>query len=213
MDWLITRILGVDHALVILREEVRCSRPEMVRRIQQVNPGWTSNWAPRLILKELREFNMLDWDSSDVVSLSDAGREWRNASTGDQNPWRENRAEVGKATSEDENVSLSLPAFPEIRDEVSNHGHFPEPLIRKLHSGVWANKRRHFAVLTGLSGSGRRYSPRPTARQSPVNPITAPNSRVLSPFNPAGTILRVVGVRQIRFGETRTFVRLFWSSC
>jgi len=156
MDWLVTRILGVDHALVILREEERCSRPEMVGRIQQVNPGWTSNWAPRLILKDLREFNMLDWDSSDVVSLSDAGREWA-----ERIHWKpeslapENRVEVGGATSEDENISLSLPAFPEIRDEVSSHGHFPEPLIRKLHAGIWANKRRHFAVLTGLSGSGK----------------------------------------------------------
>ena len=50
---------------------------------------------------------------------------------------------------------LSLPAFPKVCDEVSNHGHFPEPLIRKLHAGIWANERRHFAVLTGLSGSGK----------------------------------------------------------
>ena len=28
-------------------------------------------------------------------------------------------------------------------------------MIRKLHYGLWANERRHFAVLTGLSGSGK----------------------------------------------------------
>ena len=28
-------------------------------------------------------------------------------------------------------------------------------MIRKLDAGIWANKRRHFAVLTGLSGAGK----------------------------------------------------------
>ena len=159
MDWLVTRILGVDHALVILRNEGPCPRPEMVRRIKQVNPGWTSTWAPRQIVRQLREFDMLDCDESDVLSLSDAGREWAERIhwepellAPEKSP---NRADVGETTSENEHVVLSLPAFPKVCDEVSNHGHFPEPLIRKLHAGIWANERRHFAVLTGLSGSGK----------------------------------------------------------
>jgi len=28
-------------------------------------------------------------------------------------------------------------------------------LVAKLHAGIWSNSRRHFAVLTGLSGSGK----------------------------------------------------------
>ena len=151
--------LGVDHALVILRNEGPCPRPEMVRRIKQVNPGWTSTWAPRQIVRQLREFDMLDCDESDVLSLSDAGREWAEhihwepeLLAPEKSP---NRADVGETTSENEHVVLSLPAFPKVCDEVSNHGHFPEPLIRKLHAGIWANERRHFAVLTGLSGSGK----------------------------------------------------------
>ena len=29
----------------------------------------------------------------------------------------------------------------------------PPPLVAQLHAGLWANARRHFAVLSGLSGS------------------------------------------------------------
>ena len=55
MDWLVTRILGVDHALIILREGSH-PRREIVNRIQRVNPNWTSTWVPRTIVKELQAF-------------------------------------------------------------------------------------------------------------------------------------------------------------
>ena len=76
MDWLVTRILGIDHALVILRNKGSCTRREMVHRIQQVNPGWTSTWSPNLIVRELREYDMLNSDENDDLSLTDAGRLW-----------------------------------------------------------------------------------------------------------------------------------------
>ena len=159
MDWLVTRILGVDHVLVILRDQGTCSRAEMVRRIQQVNPGWTTTVVPYFIVGELLEFEILDCDESNVLSLSNAGREWAErihwepeSLTTEKFP---NHAEVGTATFEDETRQPEWPTFSEICDDVSKHGHFPEPLIRKLDAGIWANKRRHFAVLTGLSGAGK----------------------------------------------------------
>ena len=155
MDWLVTRILGVDHALVILRNEGPCPRREMVPRIQQVNPGWTSTWAPHQIVRELREYDMLDSDESDVLSLTDAGRQWAERIHWKPELLAPAGVEVRKVPPKGEHVALVLPAFSDICDETSNRGHFPEPLIRKLHSGIWANERRHFAVLTGLSGSGK----------------------------------------------------------
>ena len=158
MDWFVTRILGIDHALVILRNEGSCTRPEMVCRIKQVNPGWTSTRAPDRILRELRELEVLDSDANHVLSLTDGGRQWaerihwepETLATEALPPDDEVEAPV-----EAEPVSVRLPALSEIIDEVSNHGHFPEPLIGKLHAGLWANERRHFAVLTGLSGAGK----------------------------------------------------------
>ena len=160
MDWLITRILGVDLAFVILRDEGSCPMLEMASRLKRVNPGWTTDWTPTTIIKELRAFGMLDPDEKDVLSLTDAGREWA-----DRIHWKpevlvkEEAPDVPPDLSEVkvETVEppVAMPGFPEILREVSQSGHFPEPLVRRLDGGIWANKRRHFAVLTGLSGSGK----------------------------------------------------------
>ncbi len=160
MDWLITRILGVDHAFVILRNEVSCPIADMVNRLKQVNPGWTSDWAPNTIVKELRALGMLVRDDDNVLSLTDAGREWAN-----RIHWKPEvlvkeevpdvSVDLEEVQGEQEEAPIAMPEFAEILREVSQSGHFPEPLVRRLNAGIWANKRRHFAVLTGLSGSGK----------------------------------------------------------
>lgn len=154
MDWLVTRILGVDHALVILRDEGPCSNMELVSRLQPVNPGWGSQWGPRLIINGLREFEMLDREESGVLSLTNAGKEWALrihwVPESLAPPQRPEDVPV-----ESETVSVSMAPYAQIHDEISKHGHFPESVIRKLHYGLWTNERRHFAVLTGLSGSGK----------------------------------------------------------
>lgn len=69
MDWLLTRILGVDHVLDLLQTGGPHPRQEIVSRIQQINPNWTTEWVPRTIIKELQAFGMLDSDENDVLSL------------------------------------------------------------------------------------------------------------------------------------------------
>ena len=158
MDWLVTRILGIDHALVILRDETRCSWQELVRRIQEVNPGWTSTWGPQAIIRELRALDMLELDDSNSFYLSDVGKEWAQ-----RIHWQPEALEPRLTPTDDliaapvesEPVSVRTPEITDIREEISERGHFPERVIRKLHAGLWANERRHFAVLTGLSGSGK----------------------------------------------------------
>ncbi|MYF71313.1 MAG: hypothetical protein F4181_15745 [Proteobacteria bacterium] len=54
MDWLVTRILGADHAMVILRDEKRCTPQGLARRIQEINPGWTTTRTPSVIISRLR---------------------------------------------------------------------------------------------------------------------------------------------------------------
>ena len=78
MDWLITRILGVDHVFVILRDEGSCPIEDLVPKIQQVNPGWTTDWTPNTIVTDLRILGMLAREEHNVLSLTDAGREWAN---------------------------------------------------------------------------------------------------------------------------------------
>lgn len=159
MEWLVTRILGVDHVLVILRDRGACSRAEMQSHIQQVNPGWETTTVPNSIIRGLLLFDMLDCDDKNFLCLSDAGKEWAErihwepeSLVPEEFP---DRTEVDETTTEDETHQVELPTLREICDDVSDHGYFPEQSIRRLHSGIWANERRHFAVLTGLSGSGK----------------------------------------------------------
>ena len=159
MDWLVTRVLGIDHVLVILRDQGSCPRQDLVSRIQQINPGWTTNWAPSIIVTELSKFGMLDFDDHGIVALTEAGRRWAERIHWKPEVLASKKQQKGMGggggLSEPPEVPVRLPAFPQICAEVSRHGHFSESLIRKLDGGIWANKRRHFAILTGLSGSGK----------------------------------------------------------
>ena len=155
MDWLVTRILGVDHALVILRDEERCPMHELARRIQQINPGWTSTWTPSVVVSQLRQFGMLDCDENNFLSLTDAGRNWARRIHWQPEALTQTLDDVVVPPATPESVAVQMPEFADIKLEVSKSGHFPESVIRKLHNGLWANERRHFAVLTGLSGSGK----------------------------------------------------------
>lgn len=159
MDWLVTRILGVDHVLVILRDEKSCRRRDLVNRIKLVNPGWTTDRGPSVIVNELSKFGMLDSDDRGIVTLTEAGGQWAA-----RIHWKPEALapkpptiDIGglEGPSSPPELTPKLPDFSQIREEVSEHGHFSESLIRKLDAGIWANKRRHFAVFTGLSGSGK----------------------------------------------------------
>ena len=158
MDWLVTRILGADHAMVILRDEKRCTPQGLARRIQEINPGWTTTRTPSVIISRLRELDMLDIDEHHVLSLSDAGKKcaqrihWQPEALA---PLPGKADDVAMLPVVPEPVSMRLPEFADIKLEISKGGHFPVTVIRKLHYGLWANERRHFAVLTGLSGSGK----------------------------------------------------------
>ena len=214
MDWLVTRILGVDHALVILRDETRCSWQELVRRIQEVNPGWTSTWGPQAIIRELRALDMLELDDSNFFFLSELGKEWAQ-----RIHWQPEALEPRRTSSEDpiavqvelEPVAVNLPAFSDIRDEVSKRGHFPERVIRKLHAGLWANERRHFAVLTGLSGSGKTLLARAYGEAVVGKDGGRERQLCTVPVQPGWYDPSTLLGTSTRYRETPTSARLFWS--
>ena len=159
MDWLVTRILGVDHVLVVLRDEGPCPKQELVSRIQQFVPGWTTIRTPATIVNELSKFGMLDSDSHGAVSLTEAGAQWAKRIHWEPEALAQTKEPIVVDPPVEqfgpEPVPVRSPGFSEICAEVSKHGHFPDSLVGKLDAGIWANERRHFAVLTGLSGSGK----------------------------------------------------------
>jgi MoxR-like ATPase len=52
---------------------------------------------------------------------------------------------------------------------VQTAGHFPASLVARLHAGLWSHDRRHFAILAGLSGSGKTLLAREYAKALTAN--------------------------------------------
>jgi len=52
-------------------------------------------------------------------------------------------------------TSMVLPALTDIVTRVQVAGRFETSVIALLHASVWSHHRRHFAILAGLSGSGK----------------------------------------------------------
>jgi 5-methylcytosine-specific restriction enzyme B len=161
-DWILTHILGPDHVLVRLRDAGPCPKPELVGLLKRANPGWGSTFGPNSMLNWLRVFGVLNMEDSQAVHLTADGRRWAELIhwTPEALPVEADTVEpsgigpatgIGTATAE----PVKLPDEAALTQAVAQAGHFPPALVVRLHAALWAHKRRHFAVLTGLSGSGK----------------------------------------------------------
>ena len=152
-DWLLTRILGPDHVLFALKKQVR-SRQEVTELLQRVNPGWTTDFAPHQLMAWLRALEVIENDLGSNLILTERGRQWAACIH-----WEPEFLEVGPETTEKQRpmqrtpLAMILDCFERYRGEEGLV--FDAAMIEALHLGLWANERRHFAVLTGLSGTGK----------------------------------------------------------
>jgi len=155
-DWLLTHILGIDAGLVALREGGELSHNEWIARIQAMNPGWTTTRAPASLSFWMRSLKLVELDEGSV-KLTDDGQSWAGRIHWTPEPLEAD--EPGDVApppgSSPKGESVQLPALSKIVEQVKEHGHFEQAAIAQLHAGLWAHDRRHFAILTGLSGTGK----------------------------------------------------------
>ena len=79
----------------------------------------------------------------------------------------ERESPVGEKQRPDDSttsVEVHVPQLEDISSQVESKGYFPDDICRKLHLGLWADPRRHFAVLTGISGAGKTLLARAYAK-------------------------------------------------
>lgn len=157
-SFLLTQILGVDETVVRLRDDGPTSRRDLVEALQRMNPGWTSDYAPTSMINWLRSFGAIELRDDHRLHLTDAGQRWAELVTWEPEPFVPQ--DVDDAELDDEPApratgALQIPKLADITTRLAAHGTFPPPLVAQLHAGLWANARRHFAVLSGLSGSGK----------------------------------------------------------
>ena len=152
----LTRVLGIDHVLLALKERDRTSR-ELYTLLQKVNSGWTSDFMPGSLIKWLKDFELIQNSDSGLFSLTESGQEWT-----EQIHWAPEflkPADLGEeADGQVTDVAfLDISTIDQIAliNDVTASTAFASRLVSQLHFGLWSHERRHFAILAGLSGSGK----------------------------------------------------------
>ena len=137
MECLLTHIRGADHALVQLEANPQ-PRSDLVSHLRSkvaMKEGAASD-----LVNFLRHVGAVEADSGSL-SLTERGVRWRK-----KIHWTPERA--GPSPMDDLWEAISRGA-----DEADLR--FERSLVEALHLGLWADEQRHFAVLSGLSGTGK----------------------------------------------------------
>lgn len=157
-DWLLTRILGFDNLLYKLREEPARSA-ELLALLKQVNPGWTSTFAPSALIGWARSLGLVEQGADKLYRLTEDGNNWaaRIHWTPEQLQAvpKQDSQQVISHDQVSTGITIIRPSLQSLIDSLPASTVFAPSLIGRLDAGLWNNERRHFAVLTGLSGAGK----------------------------------------------------------
>ena len=156
-DWLLTKILGVDAAVATLRDQGPLSRMELTGAVRACNPRWKTDYVPGAIVTWLRSFGVIEDEADGRMRLSQSGRDWaaRIYWTPERLPPTDGDSGAGREDTADTPVKIRMPDVEVIVAHVSAAGQFEPRIVRDLHAGLWGHARRHFAILAGLSGTGK----------------------------------------------------------
>ena len=158
-DYLLTQILGIDHVIDHLRNDP-CTRSELIALLQEVHPGWTSPAVPYSILNWLVSMEVVQQDSAKRLNLNERGRRWAEMITWTPEKLSKGLVILDEPSLASDRESLILPVWPDLFARLKQraalqHVVFDQQLVSQLHAGLWSHPLRHFAVLTGISGSGK----------------------------------------------------------
>lgn len=155
----LTKVLGFDLILFLLREESPRTRKSLVDALKEHHLGWTTDYAPSALLQWAVNLGMIEPAGDQSFRLTEAGAQWAAQIKTRPIP------SAALPTSEIEPTDVSI--TPIKRDFVSptfaaivGYFHalpyvFPEALLARLHSALHAHPSKHFVLLSGLSGTGK----------------------------------------------------------
>lgn len=153
-DDLLTKVLGPDHVIVELAEGGR-DQGDLVAVQQRANPGWGAAFGPMFQLNWLDSLDVVHTKEGGKLALTERGLRWRAAIH-----WTPERLPRDEPVPVPDPVEVSVLPLDEIVERIQAAARkrelaFSRELIESLHLGIWANPQRHFAILAGLSGSGK----------------------------------------------------------
>lgn len=159
-DLLLTKVLGMDHVVKAL-DAGPMARSELVALLQRANPGWTGDYGPAAQLGWLRTFDVIEpREDRKSFRLTERGRRWVEHITWTPECLRKEPETIDDIQADSVRTdSLQLPMFPELAARLAEltagRLNFERALVAQLHAALWFHPVRHFAVLTGISGSGK----------------------------------------------------------
>ena len=153
-DDLLTKVLGPDHVIVELAGGAR-DPGDLVAVLQRANPGWGAAFGPLFQLNWLHSLDIVHKQEDGKFALTERGRRWR-----ERVHWTPEALPRKEPIKVKDRPAVAVPPLGEIVERVQTAAKkrglaFARELIESLHLGLWANERRHFAILAGLSGSGK----------------------------------------------------------
>jgi MoxR-like ATPase len=159
-DWILTRILGADRVLVELRDKGPQEPDAITAAIRSTNSGLKSDFVPHAMLGWFRSMNVIAKGPDGKYVLTNQGREWASRIHWQPESLVAEPTDGPDVLPDAEAAPTRVP--PVVRPDVATilqriegEGRFPRSLVERLDAGLWSHDRRHFAVLTGLSGSGK----------------------------------------------------------
>lgn len=177
-DWILTRILGADRVLVELRDKGPQAPDALTAAIRSTNPGLKSDFVPQAMLGWFRSMSVIGRALDGSYVLTDQGKQWAS-----QIHWQpeslvaeptDGTDVLPKAAAGPPRVArLARPDLSTILQRIEEEGRFPRSVVERLDAGLWSHDRRHFAVLTGLSGSGKTLLARAYGKAVAGTPSTA----------------------------------------
>jgi len=159
-DHLLTKILGIDHVLKAL-EKAPETKANLVSLLQDVYPGWTSDFIPSSLLGWLSSIGLIeaaDITSKKQLRLTERGTQWAALVTWTPETILKQEETVAEIKAEVTEF-VKPPPFAELTTRLTKRAAgkmvLDPSLVQQLHAGLWFHPVRHFAVLTGISGSGK----------------------------------------------------------
>lgn len=155
-DWLLTRVLGFDHMLYALHSGPM-SVSALNEALRKVNTGWTSDRALTSLTFWLRALQLVETRADKLQHLTELGEAWAAQIHWEPQSLTSDPGAVSTSVvpSSGEGVPFERPSLETILRSFPEDIAFPISLVARLDAGLWSHPRRHFAVLTGLSGAGK----------------------------------------------------------
>ena len=141
-DWLLTRILGFDNLIALLRGSPLPNKV-VIAELQKVNTSWTSTFVPNALINWGRALNLVESLPDKNLSLTERGESWAarihwtpGILEADQSVAPQTSAQ---ATSNTVQGPIQRPTLVQIIESFGAGISFRPELIAQLDAGLWGH--------------------------------------------------------------------------